>query len=38
VAALADDETRFAEGLEAYDAGEFETTLAAWQPDQCHGR
>ena len=30
--ALADDETRFAEGLEAYDAGDFDATVAAWRP------
>ena len=27
-----DDERRFAEGLEAYDAGDFETAVAAWRP------
>ena len=30
--ALADDERRFAEGLEAYDAGDFATTVGAWLP------
>lgn len=28
----ANDEQRFAEGLEAYDAGDYETVLEAWQP------
>jgi TPR repeat protein len=32
VPAVADDEVRFAEGLEAYDAGDFDTTVAAWRP------
>ncbi len=27
-----DDERRFAEGLEAYDAGDFETAIEAWRP------
>jgi len=27
-----DDEQRFAEGLEAYDAGDFETAIEAWRP------
>ena len=29
---VADEERRFAEGLEAYDAGDYETVLEAWQP------
>ena len=29
---VADDEQRFVEGLEAYDAGDYETVLEAWQP------
>lgn len=28
----ADEERRFAAGLEAYDAGDYETVLEAWQP------
>ncbi len=27
-----DDEQRFAEGLEAYDAGDFDTAIEAWRP------
>ena len=27
-----DEEQRFAEGLAAYDAGDFETVIEAWQP------
>ena len=30
--ATEDDERQFAEGLEAYDAGDFETAIAAWRP------
>lgn len=30
--AVANDEQRFAEGLEAYDAGDYETVIEAWQP------
>jgi TPR repeat protein len=30
--AAEDDERRFAEGLEAYDAGDFETAIEAWRP------
>jgi TPR repeat protein len=30
--AAGDDEQRFAEGLEAYDAGDFETAIEAWRP------
>lgn len=29
---LVNDERRFAEGLEAYDAGDYETVIEAWQP------
>ena len=28
----ADQELRFAEGLEAYDAGDYDTVIEAWQP------
>ncbi len=30
--AAEDDELRFTEGLEAYDAGDFETAIEAWRP------
>lgn len=30
--AAGDEEQRFAEGLAAYDAGDFETVIEAWQP------